>query len=257
MAEPSSTLRPREWRRAWRALRNLIADPERTDQVFEIISALSGDAFDRAYARFRAHADGQRLLQTRPQLLETLADRAALRALPDGSFGRAYARFMDAAQLEPGGLVEADEQAAQRLPPRAPVDPDIEYFDARLRDMHDLWHVLTGYGRDEAGEAANLAFTYAQVPNLGIGLIVIAAALLGPPSVRLTWPRYLRRAYRRGRAAAFLPAAPYEELLPLPLAEVRRRLNIVPAQVAHPDGVLVANRGTEPRWHAGDEAFAA
>jgi hypothetical protein len=28
---------------------------------------------------------------------------------------------------------------------------------------HDLWHVLTGYGTDEFGEAA-LAFSYAQVP---------------------------------------------------------------------------------------------
>jgi hypothetical protein len=26
----------------------------------------------------------------------------------------------------------------------------------RLDTLHDLWHVLTGYGLDEAGEAANL-----------------------------------------------------------------------------------------------------
>lgn len=258
-ADSHSTRRRRDWRRAWQALRNLIADAERTDQVFEIIRALSGDAFDRAWERFRAHPDGQRLLRERPSLLATLSDRAALRALPEGSFGRAYAAFMDAAQLDPAGLVQAEAEASQNYAPPddGPVDPDVDYFGDRLRDMHDLWHVLTAYGRDEAGEAANLAFTYAQVPNLGIGLIVLAGAVVGPRDLTFYWPRYLRHAYRRGRAAALLTVAPYEELLPLPLAEVRRRLAIQPVHVAHPEGILVASRGEDPQWRVGDDAVAA
>lgn len=246
--------RPRDWAHAWRALRDLIADPERTDRVFEIIRALSGNAFERAWQRFRAHPDGQRLLAERPSLLATLSDRAALRALPAGSFGRAYAEFMDTAQLDAAGLIEAEEAAARNYAGAddGPPDPERELFGERLRDMHDLWHVLTGYGRDEAGEAANLAFTYAQVPNLGIGFIVVAGAVLGPHDLSLYWQRYLFRAYRRGRRAALLTVAPYEALLPLPLAEVRRRLGIAPPRVAHPEGILVASRGEEPRWRVGD-----
>jgi ubiquinone biosynthesis protein COQ4 len=246
---------PRDWPHAWRALKDLIADPERTDRVFEIIRALSGDAFERAWERFRAHPDGQRLLAARPSLLAALSDRAALRALPEPSFGRAYADFMDAAQLDAAGLVEAEETATQTYG-RADDDvrdPDRNFFGDRLRDMHDLWHVLTGYGRDEAGEAANLAFTYAQVPNLGVGLIVVAGAVLGPHDLSLYWQRYLFRAYRRGRRAAPLTTVLYEQLLPRPLGEVRRRLGIEPPQVAHPEGVLVASRGEEPRWRTGDE----
>jgi ubiquinone biosynthesis protein COQ4 len=246
---------PRDWAHAWSALKDLIADPERTDRVFEIIRALSGDAFEHAWERFRAHPDGRRLLADRPSLLDALRDRAALRALPAGSFGRAYAAFMDAAQLEADGLIAA-EQTANETYGKAddtPVDPAREYFGERLRDMHDLWHVLTGYGRDEAGEAANLAFTYAQVPNLGVGFIVVAGALLGPHDLTCYWQRYLFRAYRRGRRAALLTTAAYEELLPLPLAAVRRQLAIEPPAVAHPEGVLVASRGEEPRWHNGDE----
>ena len=245
---------PRDWAHAWSALKDLIADPERTDRVFEIIRALSGDAFEHAWQRFRVHPDGQRLLAERPSLLAALGDRAALRALPEHSFGRTYAEFMDAAKLDAAGLVEAEEMATQTYgrADEGPKDPDREYFGDRLRDMHDLWHVLTGYGRDEAGEAANLAFTYAQVPNLGVGFIVIAGAILGPLDLSLYWPRYLWRAYRRGRRAAQLSSVPYEELLPLPLAEVRRRLDVEPPQLAHPEGVLVASRGEEPRWHSGD-----
>jgi hypothetical protein len=36
----------------------------------------------------------------------------------------------------------------------------------------------------------------------------------------------------------------------------RSRLAVTPPQVAHPQGVLVANRGDEPRWHRGEEPAA-
>jgi ubiquinone biosynthesis protein COQ4 len=242
---PAATRR-RDWKRAWRALRNLIDDPDRTDQVFEIVRALSGGSFERAYQRFVATADGRRLLVERPSLLATLSDRAALVALPAGSFGRAYADFMHAGQLDAAGLVEAAETARNSYPIEVQEDEDHRFFGDRLRDMHDLWHVLTGYGRDEAGEAANLAFTLGQVWNPGIAVIVVASALLGPKEVTFYWQRYLFRAWRRGRKARLLTAVPYERLLAKPLEQVRSLLAIEAAQITHPDGILIANRGEDP-----------
>jgi len=242
----------REWRRAWRALRNLIADPDRTDQVFEIVRALSGRSFERSFQRFAATAEGRRLLEARPSLLDTLSDREALLAMPDGSLGRAYADFMQAGQLNAAGLVEAEQMAEQNFAKNAPVDADHDFFGDRLRDMHDLWHVLTGYGRDEAGEAANLAFTLGQVWNLGIAFIIGAGAVIGPKNITFYWQRYLFNAWRRGRQAALLTAAPYERLLPLPLEEVRRQLGVRPANEVHPGGILVGNRGEEPHTVGGE-----
>jgi ubiquinone biosynthesis protein COQ4 len=227
-----------EWRRAWKALQILIADPKRTEQVFEITDALAGTSFERLYQQFANHPDGQRLLAERPSLLATLSDREALRALPPESFGRAYVEFMERGNLTADGLVEADEMVVRDDSEN--VGPDRHFYGDRVRDMHDLWHVLTGYGMDEAGEAANLAFTLAQIPNKGIGLIVAAAALIGPKDLRLSWQRYLYRAWRRGRRAAMLTVAPYESLLERPLDDVRRTLNIEPPQVAHPEGIIVA-----------------
>jgi ubiquinone biosynthesis protein COQ4 len=103
--------------------------------------------------------------------------------------------------------------------------------------MHDLWHVLTGYGTDELGEAALVAFSEAQIPNRSFPILLVAAAWMGPKSWSLAWPRYLARAYRRGRRAKLLTAAPFEELLPLPVPEVRRRLGIEPAAVWHSEGI--------------------
>jgi len=224
-----------EWSRAWRALRTLVADPERTDQVFELINALSGNAGERLFQRFCADPGGRRLLAARPSLLATLADLDTLAALPEGSFGRTYAEFMRRERIEAKGLMDA----AQAVAERRDLDPERDWFFQRLVDMHDLWHVLTGYGRDIAGESANLAFSYAQTRNRGIGVIVLAAAVLGPWRLDLHWPRYLWRAWRRGRRTLPLPMAAYEELLPLPLEEVRRRLRIDPPEVAHPGGLIV------------------
>src|SRR5262245_51128853 len=234
LAEPPPPRRV-EWARAWRALRTLLRDPERTDQVFELINALSGNAGENLFQRFCADPEGRRLLAARPSLLATLEDQARLAALPVGSFGRCYADFMRREQIAATGLMDA----AQIVAEKRTLDPERDWFFQRLRDMHDLWHVLTGYGRDLAGEAANLAFTYAQTRNRGVGAIVIAAALRGPLRPDLYWQRYLWRAWRRGRRTRPLPMADYEALLPLPLDEVRRRLRIEPAERAHPGGILV------------------
>jgi len=52
------------------------------------------------------------------------------------------------------------------------------------------------------------------------------------------WAGYVFRAWRRGRSAVHLTALPYEQLLPLPLASVRRAARVEEPQVAHPGGVL-------------------
>jgi ubiquinone biosynthesis protein COQ4 len=230
-----------EWRRAWRALRTLIADPERTEQVFVLTRALSGKSGDRVFVRFRARPEGRALLAERPSLLDALSDLDALERLPNGSFGRAYAAFMREGELRAAGLVEAS-MAAENAEDEEP-DADRQWFFDRLRDMHDLWHVLTGYGRDEAGEAANLAFTFALTRHQGIGVIVLAAMLIGPKDNRLEWQRYLIRAWQRGRRAAWLPAVAYERLLDRPLEEVRAMLAIESPEKAHPQGILVGSRG--------------
>jgi len=240
-AQAAPEARKTEWRRAWRALQGLIADPQRTDLVFEIGDALAGPSYERSFQRFLADPDGRRLLEERPSLLEALGDRATLATLPVGSLGRSYLEFMEAGKLTANGLVAAEAMAQQRYA-TPESDRDRQFFGDRIRDMHDLWHVLTGYGMDDAGEAANLAFTQAQIPTRGIALIVLAAAAIGPKDVRLTWQRYLLQAWRRGRRAKLLTVVPYERLLALPLDEVRAMLDIEPPDVAHPEGVIVASR---------------
>jgi len=229
----------RDWRRAWVAIKILIKDSERTDQVFVLLDALGGPTDEASFCDFATHPEGRRQLTLRPDLLAALSDHGGLRALPEGSFGRTYLSFMEETGLDAEGLIEAEEAGTLA---QADLDPDRQWLADRGRDSHDLWHVLTEYGRDEAGETGLLAFTYALYSNPGIAVILLASALIGPKTLNFAFDRYLLRAFRRGKAAN-LKFAPYEEWLSLPLDEVRRRAGIIPPEVAHPGtGILVATR---------------
>lgn len=206
---------------AWRAIRVLIQNPDDTGQVFRIIDALSGNSGERMFQRFRKDPTGARILAERRSLLARLSDRASLEALPPGTLGRTYADFVSREQITADGLVAASMEGER-------VDRGFErqLFGERLRDSHDLWHVVTGYGRDLVGEAALLSFSFAQTLNPGVGFIVAVAWLkAGHGEAR----RLIVDAFRASRRAAWLPAYDWETALSLPLEEVRRQLHIVPA----------------------------
>ena len=238
---PSLPRRPREWGRAMRALRALLANPDDTILAFEIFDAIDRDVEERAFQRFRRDPVGRRLLATRPSLAARLSDRGALAALPAGSFGRAYLAYLDANRFDPLGLLHLKTTLEARVRARGEERPQLdaarEWFRERGILTHDLWHVLTGYGTDDLGEAALLPFSLAQSGGWANALLVAGVTLRGLRVAGPTFPRYLLQAWRRGRCARWLAALPYEELLSAPLAEVRQRAAILAADEAHPGGI--------------------
>jgi ubiquinone biosynthesis protein COQ4 len=228
--------RPVEWKVAAKALVGLARDTSRTDHVFTIIWALTGDSFDRTYATFAKSPHGQKLLKERTSLLPVLSDRERLQSMPEGSLGRAYLAFMDRANITGEGLVEAQD-ARYDANPALDLDEEHQYVADRMRDMHDLWHVLTDYGADDTGEIANLWFSVGQFGNPGMAFIALFGILGGQLDQTLAWPYYCYRAYLRGKRARKIICEPLEDMLELPLAEVRKRLKITPTEVAHPEGI--------------------
>ena len=211
--------------KALRALSELLKNKEDTGQVFIIMRALSGRSTARGYSRLLRTAKGGRIAYRREELAKTLSDTEFLKRLPEGSLGRAYLNFITTENISAEGLIEEsrkveDERDIDREHP-------IAWYGRRLRDSHDLWHVLSGYGRDGMGEACLVAFSYAQTRSTGFGLIGLAGALKlkkefpNQPMLRAVW-----QAYQNGRKAKWLPGEDYIALLSEPLEAARRRLNI-------------------------------
>ena len=206
--------------RAAKSLINIIRDPNDTTHVFALLDSIEAGNLRRLARRLLATPVGERLYDAETDLLAVLTDRDALRALPEGSFGRAYLDFVEREDITAEGLVEASA-AIQPL-----SDPRYEFTRKWMRDTHDLWHVATGYRGDVVGELSLLAFNYAQCGGAGIGLITLAGYVQllrygDEPSRRL-----VRAGWRRGQRARWLVATNWLELLPRPLEEVRAELGL-------------------------------
>ena len=235
-----------DWRRAMRAIKALRARTDDIQHAFEVMIALDGGQLEALYQRFLAEPGAATLLMEKPSLLATLADFEALRRLPEGSFGRAYLKVMEGSGYGADGLRKASQLAAgleEVLP-----GPDRQWFIERNGCIHDLLHVLTGYGQDWAGETSLLAFDCGLAPLRARIVGLVGTALTAPWWPGLWVHRFLRRAWLRGKRARIPLSYRWEEALARPLEAVRRELAIEPVPIAHPKGLLAGGHTHGP-WH--------
>ncbi len=213
--------------KAMHHFRKLIADKEDTKQVFHIIEALAGrKVLDQAKA-FIPTATAQDFIQREGKLplADMLDDHARWADCGPNTVAQHYMRFMKREGLSANGLLEESYDWKPRH--ERPKD-QLEWYLCRLRDTHDLFHVLTTYGRDALGEAALLGFSYEQNQNLGVKFIAYAAARQIKKVTGTSAPLYgaIREGRDLGKAAAKLAHMDVEAVMRSDIDEVRKQLNI-------------------------------
>ncbi len=203
----------------------LVEDKEDTEQVFHIIEATKGKKSHQQAWDFIRSPEGQRFLRDETDIPGSLDDHERWADLPENSVGKRYMAFMKREGLTAAGLVEESHKWA---PPESRPNDLTEWYFNRLRDTHDLFHVLTGYGRDALGEAALLGFSYSQNHNKGILFIAYAGARQIKKVSGTKAPLYsaVREGQRLGKAAAKLAHMDVEAVMRKDIDEARARLNI-------------------------------
>ncbi|HEX7944815.1 MAG TPA: Coq4 family protein [Phenylobacterium sp.] len=213
---------------ALRSLRKLLADKDDTVQVFEIMRALNGASTAKGYHRLLDTPEGGRIAYEREEFGARLMDDAWLDSFAPGTVGAAYRDFIREAGFSADGLADVSREGIREVDQPHPY----AWFGRRTRDVHDLWHVLTGYGRDALGEACLVAFSYAQTGGLGWALIAVGAAVKshqakdGNPYAKAIW-----QGYKRGKAAKWLLGEDYVALMAEPIASARQRLGLTEATI--------------------------
>ncbi|HTW36506.1 MAG TPA: Coq4 family protein [Rhizomicrobium sp.] len=214
----------KDWIGALRAMRRLLADPNDTAQVFRVMAALNGGTSAKNYRRLLQTPEGGRIAYARVELVDRLTDRAFLSQFAPGTVGAAYRAFLDRTGFSAEGLAAVDREVKRDREEKHPH----AWFGRRERDLHDIWHVLTGYRADDPlGELCLVAFSFAQSRGLGWAFIAVSGALKsltephGLSVVRAAW-----EGYRHGRAATWLHTQDIETLFAEPLEAARTRLNI-------------------------------
>lgn len=209
--------------KAWGYFRELIKDKEDTSLVFKIFEALPHKDFVARVGRLALSEQGEALRREEANLPALLDDHDALRRLPAGTVAHAYCDFMEREGLTAAGLVEEFKRAGR------PTYPDlVQWYGFRLRDTHDMMHVLTGYGRDALGEQCVLLFTHGQNPSHGHLLLGYAGAYQITKMVKSRAPiwKAVRQAHRTGVACPSIVGLSIRELLAMDLQDARARLNI-------------------------------
>jgi ubiquinone biosynthesis protein COQ4 len=207
------------WKLAIGLLRKVLNNPEDTEQVLAFLGVInSGRASQARVARFFDDPDGEVLYAEHRTIDSRTVDLDRLAALPEGTLGHAYAKFLRSHGLSP----EIFDGA-----PAGITNPRRSYVVQRMRQTHDLWHVVTGCQTDPAGEVALQAFTFSQTRSPGSAFLAVFGALRRVREQRdVGVLRDVVTLYRTGRRATGLPTFAWEDHWATPLAEVRAMLGL-------------------------------
>ncbi len=195
----------------------LILDPSRADATPDIEDGM---------IKLKATQIAIEYTKTLPGVIEIVEERylapppdmVALAKLPQGTLGYHFAEHIRITGFDPNYYRPL------------PITDDANYILTRLRQTHDLWHLVTGLGSDVNGELGLQAFCLAQI-RIPLPILLIAGGLL---RTLLTAPEELGDAleqvaigYRMGARAKPFLAQKWEAGWDKPLAQWREEMGIV------------------------------
>ena len=177
----------------------------------------------RQYARWeesarelRATSETAEAFKRRPRI--GTIDIDALSRLPEGTLGHTFATYLLANGLNPY-LFEPIADGS-----------DGDFVMAHLLETHDIWHIVTGFGTDVAGEFALVAFYAAQTNLISSSMLLT----IGFANTTFFTPTQLRdriaavaEGWNLGLKAVPLFGNDWNELWDVPLDELRAQFGLV------------------------------
>ncbi|MFM8605916.1 MAG: Coq4 family protein [Cyanobium sp.] len=193
-----------------------LKNPESLESVYRVAGSLQNSPLATQMLRHLLEQPAMAALVAenwRPPPL----DLEALEQLPPDSLGHAYAHQMRSLGFTP----------LQQLHP-TPTETPQQYVTSRMRETHDIVHVLTGFGVDAASELGLQAFNLAQTRSpLAVMLIfggLLSALQQDEPLEPLL--SALSRGFDLGLQADCVVAQKLEAGWDRPLADWQRQLGL-------------------------------
>ncbi len=207
--------------RVWSAAKNFVKtvwDPTRSD-IQHGINHLVYEALEHAPPGRAAELEREApaLAALFREGYDPALEPARLEALPDGTLGREYARFIRANAIDPLGNLLALSRPKNLL----------EYQFWRSYKLHDVLHIVLGCDASVLGELPIVAYSLGQArssgaraPALALVVLLLHMALRKPeqfrPAIRLAaeW-------MRRGEETQAYASHRLEDWMERPVSEVR------------------------------------
>ena len=198
------------------SLATFLKNPGSLDSVFAVANSVKDSPLAEQMKRhLLIHPQFSALVKEgwRPKAI----DLTELQTLPDGTLGRCYADQLISQGITPDALIDP-----------SPVSNDADYITHRLRETHDIIHVLTGFGIDGDSELGLQGFNLAQTRSpLAVMLIfggMLAALQDDEPLAPML--RAMARGFQLGLDADLVIAHKLEEGWDRPLQDWRQELRL-------------------------------
>lgn len=163
MTQRARISKPIALARALFAYAKIVRDPNQLAEVFQLSDSLSDPrVMERLALGIRKHPGGAEALAARRRVRVDLSE---IGTLPEGTLGKAYWHFMKDNNLTPESI------------PTLAAGDEGAFIRAHLYETHDMWHALTGFDSDVAGELGLQAFYGAQL-NGPLPAAILAAGVL-------------------------------------------------------------------------------
>lgn len=193
-----------------------VQDPNNTESVFDIADAMGQtEAQAAAVSYLKSIPEVAQMIEAR--YIAPVPDMQELLKLPKDSLGYVYSSHMTEANFDP------------EFYRKVVIQDDFTYIVLRMRQTHDIWHTVTGFGVDVAGEIGLQAFQLAQNRS-PLAVMLMAGAILHTIRANANLNQLMQvmdRGYRMGSQAKPFLAQKWEEAWEKPLTEWRSQLGIV------------------------------
>jgi ubiquinone biosynthesis protein COQ4 len=195
---------------------SLLRDPSATESVYDVEDGLRHTKATLLAAEYVKRQPGV-LALVQERYLAPVPDLDRLQLCPPDSLGFAYAKYITESGFDPNFYRTV------------PIEDDVSYIFMRLRQTHDIWHLVAGFKTDVPGELGLKAFELAQTHRT-MAAILLAGGLL---STLLKAPEQLdilldniATGYRLGTQAQPFLAQKWEQHWEKPLTQWRTELGI-------------------------------
>ncbi|MBD1845842.1 hypothetical protein H6F89_21020 [Cyanobacteria bacterium FACHB-63] len=190
-------------------------DPNQTAALFDIADGLRKTDLYRQFIEYaHSHPAITQILQERYR--SSTPDLDKLLNCPQDSLGFYYAAEMKRTGLQPDFYRKIT------------VEDDYSYIALRMRQTHDIWHIVTGFDTNFADEMALQAFTLAQTRSpLAVAILAATITYALKSSIPLNpLVERMQQGWKMGENAHPFLAQKWEKDWEKPLSEWRADLNI-------------------------------
>jgi ubiquinone biosynthesis protein Coq4 len=216
-------------------------DPELVKSLLESLASLDPRASVPLALTYMRVGDGEALKgfdamalanpvageMLKERYLSPTPDAAYLGTLPDGTLGKEFERYLTQNGLDANLLRES-----AFIPAHRERGEDVGYLAERGFQLHDMFHVLTGFDTAPLGEVRVVSFTVAQTPAPYPAMIIASRPLqmvLYKPELLPAVMDAITEGWALGRKAKPLMGVHWEEYWERPLAELRQEYDLIEA----------------------------